>query len=210
MTYVIIAVCAYLLGSLSTGVLLSKLLTHSDIRREGSGNAGTTNMLRVHGRGMAALTLAGDMLKGILAVLIGFKLAGGPYGSVACMRGGILGALGAVLGHNFPIFFGFKGGKGIATSFGCLLLVFPLQTLFAFGVFLVVFLITHYVSAGSVSAAVVLPIAILLTVPFDPIISPAAVFLGLLAIARHEQNIRRLLSGKESKIDFAVFKGKKP
>lgn len=210
MVYAIILVCGYLLGSISTGVLLSRLFEKRDIRQQGSGNAGTTNMLRVYGRGMAALTLAGDMLKGILAVLLGFALMSDTYGSVLGMRGGILGALGAVLGHNFPIFFGFKGGKGIATSFGCLLVIFPLQTLFAFGVFLVVFLLTHYVSAGSVSAAVVLPVAILLTVPFDPIISPAAVFLGLLAIARHKQNILRLIKGEERRIDFSVFKGKKP
>ena len=196
-------IIAYLLGSISTGVLLSRFLTKSDIRKEGSGNAGTTNMLRVHGRKMGLLTLLGDMLKGIVAVLIGFALVGGA-------RGGILGALGAVLGHNFPCFFGFKGGKGIATSFGCLLLVFPLQTLFAFGVFLVVFLITHYVSAGSICAAVVLPLAVILTVPFDPIIWLSALFLGALAIARHAPNIRRLMAGQENKIDFSVFKGKKP
>ena len=195
-------VIAYLLGSISTGVVLSRVLTKSDIRKEGSGNSGTTNMLRVHGRKMGALTLAGDMLKGIVAVMIGFALVGGA-------RGGILGTLGAVLGHNFPCFFGFKGGKGIATSFGCLLIVFPVQTLIAFCVFLVVFIVTHYVSAGSICAAVALPLAILLSVPFDPIIWLSAIFLGALAIARHAPNIKRLLAGQENKIDFAVFKGKK-
>ena len=196
-------IVSYLLGSISTGVLLSRFLAKRDIRKEGSGNSGTTNMLRVYGRKMGALTLGGDMLKGIVAVLIGFAVIGGA-------RGGILGTLGAVLGHNFPCFFGFKGGKGIATSFGCLLIVFPLQTLFAFAVFLVVFFITHYVSAGSICAAVALPLAILITVPFDAIIWPSAIFLGALAIARHAPNIKRLLAGKENKIDFAVFKGKKP
>ena len=196
-------IIAYLLGSISTGVLLSRLLKRRDIRNEGSGNAGTTNMLRVHGRWMGLLTLLGDMLKGIIAVLIGMVLVGGA-------RGGILGTLGAVLGHNFPCFFGFKGGKGIATSFGCLLIVFPVQTLVALAVFIVVFVATHYVSAGSICAAVALPLAILLTVPFDAVIWPATVFLGALAIARHAPNIRRLLSGNENKIDFSVFKGKKP
>lgn len=201
MVYAFTFVCAYLMGSVSTGVLLSRMLTHDDIRKEGSGNAGTTNMLRVHGRGMAALTLAGDMLKGILAVLLGYALIGGA-------RGGMLAALGAVLGHNFPCFFGFKGGKGIATSFGCLLMIFPVQAIFAFAVFLLVFFVTHYVSAGSVCAAVALPLAIVLTVPFDPVIWVAAIFLGLLAIARHKKNIVRLLHGEESKIDFSVFKKK--
>lgn len=209
MRYAIILLCGYLLGSISTGVLLSRLIGKGDVRKQGSGNSGTTNMLRVYGRGIALTTLAGDMIKGVAAVLLGFALAGGAYGSVSCMRGGLLGALGAVLGHDFPVFFGFKGGKGIATSFGCLLVIFPWQTLFAFGVFLVVFLITHYVSAGSVSAAVVLPIAILVTVPFDPVIGASSVFLGLLALARHSGNIRRLLKGEERRIDFSVFKGKK-
>lgn len=195
-------IIGYLLGSISTGVLLSRFLAKRDIRKEGSGNAGTTNMLRVHGRGMALLTLAGDMLKGIVAVFIGFALVGGE-------GGGLLGALGAVLGHNFPCFFGFKGGKGIATSFGCLLIIFPLQTLFAFGVFLVLFLVTRYVSVGSICAAVALPLAVLVTTPPDAIIWPATLFLGLLAIARHGPNIRRLLAGQENQIDFRVFKGKK-
>lgn len=195
-------IIGYLLGSISTGVLLSRFLTKSDIRKEGSGNAGTTNMLRVHGRGMALLTLAGDMLKGIIAVFIGFALVGGE-------AGGLLGAVGAVLGHNFPCFFGFKGGKGIATSFGCLLIIFPLQTLFAFGVFLVLFIVTRYVSVGSISAAVALPLAVLFTTPRDIIVWPAIIFLGSLAIARHAPNISRLLAGKENRIDFSVFKGKK-
>lgn len=202
MRMVLTVILGYLLGSISTGVLLSKLLTHSDIRAEGSHNSGTTNMLRVHGRGMALLTLAGDMLKGIIAVWIGFALVGGKVG-------GLLGTLGAVLGHNFPCFFGFKGGKGIATSFGCLLLVFPWQTLFAFAVFLAVFLITRYVSAGSISAAVALPLAVIVTTPFDPIIWGGITFFGALAIARHWKNIQRLLHGEESRIDFSVFKGKK-
>lgn len=202
MRLIVTLVTGYLLGSLSTGVLLSRLLARGDVRRQGSGNAGTTNMLRVYGRGMALLTLAGDMLKGVIAVLIGFALVGGA-------RGGLLGAVGAVLGHNFPVFFGFKGGKGIATSFGCLLVIFPAQTLLAFAVFLLVFLVTRYVSAGSLAAAVTLPIFVMVSVPYDPIVWAGAAFLGLLAIARHAPNIRRLLSGTENRIDFAVFKGKK-
>lgn len=192
----------YLLGSISTGVLLSRLVGHSDIRKQGSGNSGTTNMLRVMGRGMALLTLAGDMLKGIIAVIIGHMLIPGTGGQ-------ILGALGAILGHNFPVFFGFKGGKGIATSFGCLLVVFPLQTLAAFAVFLFLFFVTHYVSVGSLGAAVTLPLFVIITTPYDPIIWAAVLFIGLLAIARHRQNILRLIRHQENKIDFSVFKGKK-
>ena len=192
----------YLLGSISTGVLLSRFVAHTDIRKQGSGNAGTTNMLRVMGKKFALLTLAGDMLKGIVAVLIGSALVGGQTGQ-------ILGAFGAILGHNFPVFFGFKGGKGIATSFGCLLVVFPLQTLAAFGVFLALFLITHYVSVGSIGAAVTLPIFVIATTPYDPVIWVSVAVIGALAIWRHWPNIVRLKNHTENKIDFAVFSKKK-
>ncbi len=202
MKHLIVLLIGYLLGSVSSGVLLSRAVGHTDIRTQGSGNAGTTNMLRVMGRGMAALTLLSDMLKGIIAVCIGGAVIGGAQGQ-------LVGALGAVLGHNFPIFFGFKGGKGIATSFGCLLIIFPLQTLAAFAVFLILFFITHYVSVGSIAAAVVLPLFIIFTTPKDPIVWACSVFLGLLAIARHDKNIVRLINHTENKIDFSVFKGKK-
>lgn len=189
----------YLLGSISTGVLLSRRFAHTDIRSQGSGNSGTTNMLRVMGKKYALLTFAGDMLKGILAVLIGKQLVGGAVG-------GMLGATGAILGHNFPVFFGFKGGKGIATSFGSLLFVFPLQALAAFGVFLLVVAITRYVSAGSIAAAASLPVFILLTTPPDPIIGTLSVAVGLLAILRHHQNIKRLLNHTESKLNLGSKK----
>ncbi|MDO5298613.1 MAG: glycerol-3-phosphate 1-O-acyltransferase PlsY [Clostridia bacterium] len=202
LNHILTLIIGYLLGSISSGVLLSRAFAHSDIRKQGSGNSGTTNMLRVMGRKMALITLACDMLKGIVAVFIGRWLVGGTQGE-------ILGALGAILGHNFPVFFGFKGGKGIATSFGCLLIVFPPQTLAAFAVFLILFLVTHYVSVGSIGAAVTLPIFVLLTTEYDPIIWTAVVFVGLLAIARHSQNIVRLMHHTENKIDFSVFKEKK-
>lgn len=194
-------VIGYLLGSISSGVLLSRLLMKDDIRSHGSGNSGTTNMLRVHGRGMALLTFAGDMLKGIVSVMIGAWLVGGTTGK-------LIGVFGAVLGHNFPLYFGFKGGKGIATSFGCLLLVFPWQTLAAFAVFLLVFLATHYVSAGSISAAVALPLFVILTTPFNLVNWLCIIALGALAIWRHKPNIIRLMHHEENKIDFSVFKGK--
>lgn len=202
MKLLITFIVSYLLGSISTGVLLSRFIGHVDIRKQGSGNAGTTNMLRVMGKKYALLTLAGDMLKGIVSVLIGGALVGGTQGQM-------LGALGAILGHNFPVFFGFKGGKGIATSFGALLIVFPWQTVAAFGVFLLFFLITHYVSVGSISAAIALPTFVVLTTPRDLITWGGIILFGALAIARHHQNITRLIQHKENKIDFSVFKNKR-
>ncbi len=202
MRMVLSVVLGYLLGSISTGVLLSKLIRHDDVRDHGSGNAGMTNMLRVYGPGMAILTLAGDMLKGALAAMIGIALTGSK-------TGGMLGAVGAMLGNSFPCFFGFKGGKGIGTGFGCLLVLFPLQTLFTFGVFLLVVLLTRYVSAGSIVAAIVLPLSVILTTPYDPILWGSMVFLGVFVIARHYKNIVRLFKGEESRIDLSKFRKKK-
>ena len=197
----LVVIIGYFLGSISSGVVLSKLIKKSDIRSQGSGNAGTTNMLRIHGKGMALITFLCDILKGVIAVYIGKALVGG-------VLGGVLGVLGAVLGHNYPIFFGFKGGKGIATSFGSLLFVYPIQALAAFTVFLILVYITHYVSVDSIVAAFTLPALVLLTTPFDPIIWTIMVFLGSMVIYRHKSNIVRLMQHKENKLDFSVFKKK--
>lgn len=197
----LVVIIGYFLGSISSGVVLSKLIKKSDIRSQGSGNAGTTNMLRIHGKGMALITFLCDILKGVIAVYIGKALVGAELG-------GVLGVLGAVLGHNYPVFFGFKGGKGIATSFGSLLFVYPIQALAAFTVFLILVYITHYVSVGSIVAAFTLPALVLLTTPFDPIIWTIMVFLGSMVIYRHKSNIVRLMQHKENKLDFSVFKKK--
>ncbi|MGN0990133.1 MAG: glycerol-3-phosphate 1-O-acyltransferase PlsY [Candidatus Ventricola sp.] len=199
---VIVIVAGYLLGSISTGVVLSRAFAKTDIRSQGSGNAGTTNMLRVLGRKMALLTFIGDMLKGIIAVFIGKWLVGGELG-------GLLGVVGAVLGHYYPLYFGFKGGKGIATSFGSLLFVFPVQALLAFAVFLILVAITHYVSVGSVAAAVTLPLLIVITRFSEPVLWIITVCIGASVIWRHRANIKRLMNHTENKLDFSTLKGKK-
>lgn len=199
---VIVIVAGYLLGSISTGVVLSRAFAKTDIRSQGSGNAGTTNMLRVLGRKMALLTFIGDMLKGIIAVFIGKWLVGGELG-------GLLGVIGAVLGHYYPLYFGFKGGKGIATSFGSLLFVFPVQALLAFAVFLILVAITHYVSVGSVAAAVTLPLLIVITRFSEPVLWIITVCIGASVIWRHRANIKRLMNHTENKLDFSTLKGKK-
>ena len=154
---------------------------------------------RVMGKKFALLTFAGDLLKGIIAVLIGKALLG-------TQAGEIVGAFGAILGHNFPLYFGFKGGKGIATSFGCLLIVFPLQTLCAFGVFLLLVATTRYVSVGSLGAAVTLPFFIMFTTPCDPVIWGSVIAICLLAIWRHYPNIKRLMNHTESKLNLGKKK----
>ena len=183
-------------------MLLSSAFAHTDIRSQGSGNAGTTNMLRVLGRKMALFTFIGDMLKGIIAVFIGKALVGGDLG-------GVLGVLGAVLGHFYPLYFGFKGGKGIATSFGALLFVFPVQALLAFAVFLILVAVTHYVSVGSVAAAVTLPLLVVLTTPYNLPVYIITACIGAGVIWRHRANISRLLHHTENKLDFNTLKKKK-
>ena len=198
----IVVAAGYLLGSVSTGVLLSNLCARQDIRTQGSGNAGTTNMLRVLGRKMALLTFIGDMLKGIIAVFIGKWLVGGELG-------GLLGIVGAVLGHYYPLYFGFKGGKGVATSFGSLLFVFPVEALLAFALFLVIVACTRYVSLGSVCAAVAAPLLVLLTHSGQPVLCLITACIGASVVWRHRANIKRLLSHTESKLDFNTLKKKK-
>ena len=192
----------YLLGSISTGVLISGVFAKTDIRTQGSGNAGTTNMLRILGRKMALFTFVGDMLKGVIAVFIGKWLVGGDLG-------GLLGVVGAVLGHYYPLYFGFKGGKGIATSFGSLLFVFPVHALLALAVFIVLVALTHYVSVGSIAAAFVLPLLVVITRFDQPALWIITVCIGASVIWRHRANIARLMSHTESKLDFSKLKGKK-
>ncbi|MCI6267152.1 MAG: glycerol-3-phosphate 1-O-acyltransferase PlsY [Clostridiales bacterium] len=202
LSILIVIVAGYLLGSISTGVVLSRLFAKTDIRSQGSGNAGTTNMLRVLGRKMALLTFIGDMLKGIIAVFIGKWLIGGELG-------GLLGVVGAVLGHYYPLYFGFKGGKGIATSFGSLLFVFPVQALLAFAVFLILVAVTHYVSVGSIAAAITLPLLIVITRFQEPTLWIITVCIGASVVWRHRANIKRLMNHTENKLDFSTLKGKK-
>ena len=202
LSILIVIAAGYLLGSISTGVVLSRLFAKTDIRSQGSGNAGTTNMLRVLGRRMALFTFIGDMLKGIIAVFIGKWLIGGELG-------GLLGVVGAVLGHYYPLYFGFKGGKGIATSFGSLLFVFPVQALLAFAEFLILVAVTHYVSVGSIAAAITLPLLIVITRFQEPTLWIITVCIGASVIWRHRANIKRLMNHTENKLDFSTLKGKK-
>jgi len=195
---ILVIVIGYLLGSISAGVLISKQLAKTDIRTHGSGNAGTTNVLRTLGRRMALLTFAGDMIKGIIAVFIGKWLVGGQFG-------GLLGVVGAVLGHYYPLYFGFKGGKGIATSFGSLLFVFPFEALGALAVFIILVGVTHYVSVGSVAAAIALPLLVLFTHCSEPQLWIILCCIGASVVWRHRANIQRLMNHTESKLDVNML-----
>lgn len=184
------AVIGYLLGSVSTGILYSQRLGR-DIRTAGSKNAGATNMSRVHGLGPGAVTFVGDCLKGILAALIG-RWIGGQVGAIV---GGTL----AVIGHNWPLFFGFRGGKGVATCIGIGLITYP--PFGALGVVLgvAVMLISKFVSLGSLVGMTAFAVGVTIRYGFWPL-GLWAIALDLLAIWRHRSNIQRLINGTENKI----------
>ncbi len=188
----IVFAAAYLLGSLSAAIVVGRALGLGDPREFGSGNPGATNVLRAFGRKAAALTLAGDLLKGLLPVLL-VRMFGGD-----ALLATLAGA-GAFLGHLFPVYFGFRGGKGVATYIGVLLgLHWHLGAAFAL-VWLTVAAITRYSSLAALVAALASPaIALVLG------LSPAAVAVLALMVAllywRHEGNIRKLLKGSESRI----------
>jgi len=192
---------AYLAGSLPTGFLVARAM-RVDITQVGSGNIGATNVFRVLGKGPGALVLIVDLLKGALAVLVAPMLAAAmtPTDSLALPA---LAALGAVLGHNYTCWLGFKGGKGVATSAGAMAALIPP----AFGVtvitWLLVVFLTRYVSMASIAAALILPVATIFTVS-GPTRWPLVAFtsaLAALAVWRHRANIERLKAGTEHRIN---------
>lgn len=191
---VIAIVVSYLLGSVSFSILFARWLRKIDIRQHGSGNAGATNTLRVLGKGPAAAVFLLDIAKGIAAVALGQAIAGeqGSWLAVLC-------GLASIAGHNWPIFFRFKGGKGIATTVGALIYMAPLPVVAAGIVAIVVIVITRYVSLGSMVFAVLVPIILGLADEIGPVFW-GAVILALLAILRHRKNIVKLLNGTENKL----------
>lgn len=211
---IITALCAYLIGSINTSIILSRTFFGSDIRTSGSGNAGTTNMLRTHGKKFAALTLLGDVLKGVVAVLLAMltdriltKFApAAPSAAAAYIFGSLpyIAAFFAVLGHNFPIFFGFRGGKGVATSLGVILTLNWQVGLIAAAVAIIIMAATAYVSLGSIIGAALFPLLLLTfglgSGEIDPTAIIFATALAALIIARHHANIGRLLRGEENRL----------
>jgi acyl phosphate:glycerol-3-phosphate acyltransferase len=197
-----IVAAAYLLGSIPTGFLLIRFFRHQDIRSFGSGNIGATNVLRSGGKVLGAVTFLLDVLKGAAAVYLGTLLGVLLAPSVPLRNMQALAALCAVLGHIFPVWLQFRGGKGVATAFGVFLVVAPVAALAAIAVFALIFALSRYVSLASIVGAACFPFFAWFTVRGDRpaffIAVQAAV--ALLIIAKHHQNIRRLLSGTESRI----------
>lgn len=206
-TYIIVAVIAYLLGSISFSVIISKKVAGFDVREKGSGNAGTTNVLRSVGKGAAAITLVCDILKGVVAVLIAFfagKIVHGLDNSLLVQLAGLF----VILGHTFPVFFKFKGGKGIATSLGVLLITNWQIGLICLVFALILMALTRMVSVGSIAAAILFPVLVLfinqnyLVEANNWSYLVFSIILAALVIFNHRANIKRLLSGEENKISF--------
>lgn len=186
----ILVVLCYFIGAIPFSYLVS-LLKGVDIRTRGSGNVGATNVLRALGPVAAAAALAADLLKGVAAAWIG-TMAGGEWLVVGC-------AFAAVVGHCYPIFLRFKGGKGVATSAGIILYLMPRELLIMLVVFLVVVALLRYVSLGSITVAVLLPVlALAMKEPFELLI--LCLLMAALVVYRHRENIQRLSSGTEPKL----------
>ncbi len=189
---IILIILAYLIGSLSSAIILCKLAGLPDPRTEGSGNPGATNVMRIGGKKLAALTLLGDLLKGLIPVVI----------ASLCHQSALtiaLVAVAAFLGHLYPLFFGFKGGKGVATAFGAVLGLNLWVALCAFGVWLVVFFATKISSLSALIAAISVPIFLFFFHAPLPIVL-AVIFMDLFLIYRHKANIVRLINGEEGKL----------
>lgn len=203
---VLCALVGYLFGSLNFALILSGRLYKDDIRNHGSKNAGTTNMMRTYGSKAALFTILGDMLKAVLAVIVGNLLMGVYFG-------GYTAALACVLGHVFPVFYGFKGGKGVATAAAAILVLNPLAFLCVIAVFVLCVVCTRYVSLGSVLAAAVFPLLTFYTCFGNKTISSGSGYaflcafaMAVIVIVKHHTNLSRLAHGTESKFAFKKSK----
>ncbi len=204
----IVAIIAYLIGSINFSVILSKKMAGFDLRDKGSGNAGTTNVLRTVGKKAAIITLICDILKGVVAILIAIlanKLVEGSNGALLVQFAGVA----VILGHTFPIFFKFKGGKGVATSLGVLIMSNWQIGLICLVFALILIALTQMVSVGSIAAAILYPV-LTLFIPQNYIIPGNyliySVVLAVIIVFNHRENVKRLLKGTENKISFKTVK----
>jgi len=209
----IIAVLSYLVGSIPTSIIVAKARRGIDIRQHGSGNAGGTNVIRVLGWKTGVMVIALDMAKGLIATMFIARLMYGPipfenktpFDDFTVVQ--IIAGCAAILGHVWTLFAGFKGGKGMATAGGMLIGVAPVEVAVSFGVFTIVFLISHYVSLGSLSAAVAFPLTMffrenifMVDIEGYNTLIFFSIGISLLIIYTHRANIKRLLRGTENRI----------
>lgn len=193
---------AYFLGSINTSIIVSFLMGKSDIRTQGSGNAGATNTLRVLGKGAAAIVVVGDFLKGVAAVLIArfafsfFNVSGNE------MIPQYFAAMFVIIGHIYPVFFSFRGGKGIMTSIATVFLLDWEIAVILLLIFIAIFLTTRYVSLGSCISSVMYPVLVYMFHSYDTYFIVTSFAVAALAVFKHRTNIQRLVRGTESKTYF--------
>jgi glycerol-3-phosphate acyltransferase PlsY len=206
-TYIIIAIIAYAIGSINFSVLISKKMAGFDVREKGSGNAGTTNMLRSVGKKAAAITLLCDILKGVVAILIAV-IAGNIVKNVDRAALVQIAGILVVVGHTFPIFFEFKGGKGVATSLGVLMMINWKIGLICLVFAIAIMAFSRMVSMGSIGAAILFPV-LTLFISTNFIVEASgikyfifSVILAAIVIFNHRENIKRIASGTENKLSF--------
>lgn len=204
LVYVLIGIISYLIGSISFSVLISKKMAGFDVREKGSKNAGSTNVLRTVGKKAAAITLLCDILKGVVAILIAFVIGK----IVKDINPALLvqiAAICVVVGHTFPIFFKFKGGKGVATSLGIILLLNWQIGLICLVFALILMILTRMVSIGSISAAILFPV-LTIFITENYLVSGNYIVFGILLAAfvvyNHRANVKRILTGTENKLSF--------
>ena len=210
-TYIIILIIAYAIGSINFSVIISRKMAGFDVRAKGSGNAGATNVLRTVGKKAAILTLICDVLKGVVAILIALiagKIVKNVDQAVLVQIAGIA----VVIGHTFPIFFEFKGGKGVATALGVLLMINWQIGLICLVFALVIMALSRIVSLGSIGAAILFPVLVLF-IHTNYIVEAKSskylffsVILALIVIFNHRENIRKLADGTENKLEFSSKK----
>ncbi len=201
--FCLVAVIGYLLGSCPNGYLIARS-RGIDIRKHGSGNIGATNVLRVLGKKWGYLVFALDALKGLLAVRIAFALAVGFAPSQHDLIG-ILAGLTCILGHTFPVWLRFKGGKGVATSAGVLLGLMPVAVLSVFIVWVILYKTTRFVSVASIGAAIALPVLVYFYLQIGWLtgasLLPFSILIAAVVVWRHRSNIKRLFQGTEQRFD---------
>jgi len=210
-----IIILSYLIGSIPTSIIVSKAVKGIDIRKHGSGNAGGTNVMRVLGWKHGLFVILLDVLKGILVVVVVARLHYGnmpfqnitPFDDFTLVQ--IIAGISAVIGHIWTIFAGFKGGKGIATALGMLLMIITVDMLIAIGVFIIVVTISRYVSLGSLIGTISVPLSLIIRenvfnvdIPSYHTILPFIIAVSLLVVYTHRKNVVRILHGSENKLSF--------
>ena len=196
---VLCVIIPYLLGSINPAIILSRTLYRDDIRTHGSGNAGTTNILRTFGPKMGALIFALDFLKAAISLIICSLIISREFG------GAIAGVF-VIIGHTYPVFYNFKGGKGVSCLAAVVLILSPISFFILVPLFIALVLMTRYVSLGSVMGAFFYPIIQYAFYPSNSWITISSIITMLLVVFMHRENIKRLLAGNESKISFGTKK----